>query len=212
MPAVGYATLIMCFILKENSVAKHNQRAQRKKRVNVEQSTADNPSQLEQESQVWGERASFFRRLLAMVYDTLVAVAVGMCAAMVLIVTLVVLLKNGVLDLQGFTEPADLIQASATYKLLIQLWVGLWISGFFLWFWKRGGQTIGMRAWRLRIFSTVDEPVTWPRLLIRLVSSLCGLGTLLVLLDFKNKQSLQDRLAKTEVLKLSKEANDHKSW
>lgn len=212
MPAVGYATLIVCFILKENGVAKHKQRAQRKKRVNVEQSTADNPSQLGQESQVWGERASFFRRLLAMVYDTLVAVAVGMCAAMVLIVTLVVLLKNGALDLQGFTEPADLIQASATYKLLIQLWVGLWISGFFLWFWKRGGQTIGMRAWRLRIFSTVDEPVTWPRLLIRLVFSLCGLGTLLVLLDFKNKQSLQDRLAKTEVLKLSKEANDHKSW
>lgn len=158
------------------------------------------------------ERASFFRRLLAMVYDTLVAVAVGMCAAMVMIVALVIMLKNGVLDLQGFAEPADLIQASFEYKLLIQSWVGLWVAGFFLWFWKRGGQTLGMRAWRLRIFSTVDEPVTWPRLLIRLVGSLCGLGTLLVLFDFKHKQSLQDRLAKTEVLKLTKEANDHKSW
>jgi len=88
----------------------------------------------------------------------------------------------------------------------------MWIAGFFLWFWRRGGQTLGMRAWRLRIYSTVEEPMTWPRLLIRLVASLGGLGTLLVLFDFKHKQSLQDRLAKTEVLKLTKEANDHKSW
>lgn len=158
------------------------------------------------------QRAGFFRRLLAMVYDTLVAVAVGMCAAMVLTVTLVVLLKNGVLDLRGFAEPADLIQSSLLYKTIIQVWVGAWVAGFFLWFWKKGGQTLGMRAWRLRIFSTVEEPVTWPRLLVRLVASLGGLGTLLVLFDVKNKQSLQDRLAKTEVLKLSKEANDHKSW
>lgn len=158
------------------------------------------------------QRAGFLRRLLAMVYDTLVAIAVGMCAAMVMIVALVVMLKNGVLDLQGYAEPADLIQASFVYKLLIQSWVGLWIAGFFLWFWKRGGQTLGMRAWRLRIYSTVDEPMTWARLLLRLVSSLGGLGTLLVLFDIKNKQSLQDLLAKTEVLKLSKEANDHKSW
>ena len=158
------------------------------------------------------QRAGFVRRLLAMIYDTLVATAVGMCAAMVMIVTLVVLLKNGALDLQGYAEPADLIQASAGYKLLIQTWVGVWIAGFFLWFWRRGGQTLGMRAWRLRIYSTVEEPMTWPRLFIRLVASLGGLGTLLVLFDIKNKQSLQDRLAQTEVLKLTKEANDHKSW
>ncbi len=157
-------------------------------------------------------RAGFLRRLAAMVYDTLVAVAVGMCAAMVLIVTLVVLLSNGVLDMQHYAEPSEAIQHSVLYKTLIQVWVGGWIAGFFLWFWKRGGQTLGMRAWRLRIFSTVDEPVTWPRLLIRLVASLGGLGTLLVLFDIKHKQSLQDRLAKTEVLALTKAANDHKSW
>lgn len=158
------------------------------------------------------KRAGFFRRLAAMIYDTLVAIAVGMCAAMVMIVTMVVLLKNGVLDLQGYAEPADLIQASLLYKTLIQVWVGGWIVGFFLWFWKRGGQTLGMRAWRLRIYSTVDEPMTWSRLIVRLIASVGGLGTLLVLLDFKNKQSLQDRVAKTEVVQLTKEANDHKSW
>ncbi|GFD84632.1 RDD family protein [Alteromonas sp. KUL150] len=194
-------------------MARHDKKV--KKRLSAPKSSTtaehESASSADSESETL-ERAGFIRRLLAMVYDTLVATAVGMCAAMVMIVTLVVMLKNGTLDLQGYAEPADLIQASFGYKLLIQAWVGLWIAGFFLWFWRRGGQTLGMRAWRLRIYSTVEEPMTWPRLFIRLFASLGGLGTLLVLFDFKNKQSLQDRLAKTEVLKLSKEANDHKSW
>lgn len=158
------------------------------------------------------KRAGFVRRLLAMVYDTLVAIAVGMCAAMVMIVVLVVLLSNGILDLQGYDDPSALIQHSFLYKTLIQIWVGLWIVGFFLWFWKNGGQTIGMRAWRLRIYSTVEAPMGWGRLVLRLLASLGGLGTLLVLFDLKHKQSLQDRVANTEVLQLTKEANDHKSW
>ncbi|MDC8832505.1 RDD family protein [Alteromonas gilva] len=157
-------------------------------------------------------RAGFVRRLAAMIYDALVATAVGMCAAMVLIVALVVSLKNGWLSLQGYGEPNELLQQSVLYKTLIQVWVVLWVSVFFLWFWKRGGQTLGMRAWRLRIFSTTDAPVTWSRLVLRLVSSLAGLGTLLVLFDVNNKLSLQDRVAKTEVLKLTKEQNNHKSW
>ena len=192
-------------------MAKNKTRPQQRVRNKSEKSASAEPNTA-QPANDFGERAGFFRRLAAMVYDVLVAVAVGMCAAMVVIVTLIVMLKNGGLDMQGFAEPADLIQASTGYKLLIQSWVGLWVAGFFLWFWKRGGQTLGMRAWRLRIFSTVEEPVTMTRLITRLVGSLFGLGTLLVLFDVKEKQSLQDRLAKTEVLKLSKEANDHKSW
>lgn len=157
-------------------------------------------------------RAGFVRRLAAMIYDTLVATAVAMCAAMVLIVTLVVLLHNGVLSMGGHTTPSDAIQASTLYQTAIQLWVLAWVIGFFLWFWKRGGQTLGMRAWRLRIYSTTEQPMTWKRLILRLVFSLAGLGTLLVLFDFKHKQSLQDRVAKTEIITLTKEANDHKSW
>ena len=159
-----------------------------------------------------GQRAGFVRRLAAMVYDTLVATAVGMCAAMVIIVAMVVMIHNGVLDNLGFEQPYEAIQSSLLYKSIIQAWVLIWVTGFFLWFWKKGGQTLGMRAWRLRIYSTVDAPMTWGRLILRLVASLGGLGTLLVLLDFKNKQSLQDRIAKTEMLVLTKNANDHKNW
>lgn len=179
-----------------------------KKVKSIPQKTAEQPQVPTEPS----TRAGFMRRLAAMIYDALVATAVGMCAAMALIVVLVVSLKNGWLDLQGYTEPNELLGESIMYKTIIQIWVGLWVAGFFLWFWKHGGQTLGMRAWRLRIFSTNDAPVTWSRLLLRLIASLGGLGTLLVLFDVKNKQSFQDRVAQTEVLKLTKEQNNHKSW
>jgi uncharacterized RDD family membrane protein YckC len=165
-----------------------------------------------QTSQSSFPRAGFFRRLAALVYDTLVAVAVGMVAAMVMLITLLLLVENSVLDNQGYENFSDLFQHVPQYQHLLQVWVALWVVGFFLWFWRNGGQTIGMRAWRLRIFSTNDKTFGYGRALLRLISSLGGIGTLLVLVDFKNKQSLQDRIAGTEILYLSKEANHHAAW
>jgi uncharacterized RDD family membrane protein YckC len=147
-----------------------------------------------------------------MIYDLLVAVAVGMCAAMVMLVTMLILTENQILDNQGYEHFSDLIQHSYSFQLTLQIWVGLWVMFFFLWFWRNGGQTIGMRAWRLRLFSTNDKPFGYGRAFIRLICSLGGLGSLLVLIDFKSKQSLQDRLANTEILVLTKETNHHTAW
>ncbi|GAA0858660.1 RDD family protein [Aliiglaciecola litoralis] len=157
-------------------------------------------------------RASFFRRLAAMIYDILVAVAVGMCAGLIFLVVTLISFQNGWIDQQGYAHFMDFFQQSLLFNTLAQAWVGLWIVGFFLWFWKNGGQTIGMRAWRLRLFSTTDQPMSYGRALLRIVCSLGGLGTLLVLFDFKNKQALQDRIANTEMLVLSIDANHHKAW
>ncbi|MBC3765499.1 RDD family protein [Neptunicella marina] len=164
------------------------------------------------DSQTNYPRAGIFRRLAAMVYDTLVAVAVAMCAAMVMILPMVIMLNNGVIDMQGYAFPSDFIGHSMWARALIQIWVILWVAGFFLWFWKHGGQTLGMRAWRLRILSTNEQPLTYPRLMLRMISSLLGAGTLLAIIDFKSKLSLQDRIAKTEVVSLTKEQNHHRSW
>ena len=157
-------------------------------------------------------RAGFFRRLASMVYDVLVAVAVGMCAAMVMLVTMLLLVENNILDYQGYEHFSDLIQNAYSYQLTLQIWVALWVVGFFLWFWRNGGQTIGMRAGRLRLFSISDQPFGYGRALLRLIFSFGGLGTLMVLIDFKSKQSLQDRIAKTEILVLTKADNHHEAW
>jgi uncharacterized RDD family membrane protein YckC len=157
-------------------------------------------------------RAGFFRRLAAMIYDILVAVAVGMCAAMVMLVALLLMTENGLIDNLGHEHFSDVIRHSLLYQTILQVWVASWVIGFFLWFWRNGGQTIGMRAWRLRLFSTSEQSMGYGRAFIRLLCSLGGLGTLLVLVDFKCKQSLQDRIAKTEMLVLSKNANHHTAW
>lgn len=157
-------------------------------------------------------RAVFFRRLAAMIYDALVAVAVATCAGMVAVLAFVLLMENGVLDMGGHEHTSDMIQQTPVYQYVIQAWVLGWVLIFFLWFWRNGGQTVGMRAWRLRIMSTTGQPLSYGRILLRLVCSLGGLGTLLVLIDFKQRQSLQDRIADTEVLTLTKEANHHRTW
>lgn len=157
-------------------------------------------------------RAGFFRRIAAMIYDLLVAVAVAMCAGLVYMLIILISFENGLIPKQGFEHFMDFFQQSVLFKTIAQIWVGAWIIGFFLWFWRNGGQTIGMRAWRLRLFSTTDNPMGYGRALLRILASMGGLGTLLVLFDVKNKQSLQDRLAKTEMLVLTKQANHHKAW
>jgi uncharacterized RDD family membrane protein YckC len=158
-------------------------------------------------------RAGFFRRLAAMIYDALVATAVGMLSGLIFQVVVLILFQTELLENGGFENYMDYFQSSDTLQLIANAWVALWIMGFFLWFWKHGGQTLGMRAWRLKIYNLKDEGnISYARLFLRLVMSFLGLGTLLVLLDVKNRQSLQDRVAQTEVLYLSIEANDHKNW
>ncbi|GGO65391.1 RDD family protein [Bowmanella pacifica] len=157
-------------------------------------------------------RAGFLRRLAAMIYDALVALAVFMVAGILITVLLIILLENGVLDKQGYQHSMEVIGHSNVFSGIIFGWSALWTLGFFLWFWRNGGQTIGMRAWRLRLFSTNEQPMGYGRALLRLICSLGGLGTLLVLVDIKHKLSLQDRLAHTEMLVLSKDANHHKAW
>ena len=43
---------------------------------------------------------------------------------------------------------------------------------FFGWFWTHGGQTLGMRAWKLRIQQSGGETISWRQVTIRFVSGL----------------------------------------
>ncbi|MEP1383426.1 MAG: RDD family protein, partial [Paraglaciecola sp.] len=131
---------------------------------------------------------------------------------LIMLICFLVLFESNIINKGGHEHFMDLMQASVVYPMILQTWVAFWVVIFFLWFWRNGGQTIGMRAWRLRLFSTNDKPFGYGRALLRLICSLGGLGTLLVLFDVKSKLSLQDRLTNTEILVLSKEANHHASW
>lgn len=147
--------------------------------------------------------AGFFKRLAAWVYDFLVAVAIAMLATVLALILLSIVIALGWVVIPEGQDPAGVLTQ------------GYWFTGylvislicFFGYFWRKGGQTIGMRAWRLQVVTENQEKMTWKQVVIRAVTSLGGLGTLLSLVDFKTKLALQDRLSKTRVVQLSKEQN-----
>ena len=150
-------------------------------------------------------RASFWRRFASLIYDSLVVISLSMLTAILYFAAIQGLIG---LDLIAQTEdPAALIQDSPLlYGIRSALFVGVNII-FFVYFWTKSGQTIGMRAWRLKVQTRDGKLISWSQAVIRSVTALLGLGNLVVLVDFKNKRALQDYLSKTEVVALTKEEN-----
>ncbi|MGL1957072.1 MAG: RDD family protein [Colwellia sp.] len=152
-------------------------------------------------------RAGFRRRFGSWVYDVLIAFAVYMVAGAVSFLLFNLFIKFGVIAMQNFEHSIDLQRSSLIYSTLIYGWNIAWVSFFFIYFWAKSGQTLGMKAWRLRLQNQDGTRITIMTGLKRLLPTLLGLGNLTVIFDRKNKLSLQDRLTKTEVVVLSLEAN-----
>jgi len=87
-----------------------------------------------------GRPASFARRLASALYDLLLNVAIAMIA----------------------TFPFLLVFGDATHgwkRHLLQAWVVAVIGFYYVWFWVRGGQTLPMKTWRLRLVTVeTGEP------------------------------------------------------
>lgn len=85
----------------------------------------------------------------------------------------------------------------------------LTISGYFLWCWSHGGQTLAMKTWRIRIVTASGAPLTSLKALQRLLlTATCllpaGIGFWWALWD-KDRQFLHDRLAGTRLVLLEKQ-------
>jgi uncharacterized RDD family membrane protein YckC len=152
-------------------------------------------------------RAGFRRRLASWVYDLLLAVAVYMTSGAVSFLIILVLVYFSVFDLQGFEHLSDTIAGTYWLRWPNELWKFGWVAFFFVWFWSKSGQTLGMKAWRLRVQNQDGSLISKTTGLKRIIPTLLGLGNLAVLIDRENKLSLQDRLTHTEVVLLSLEAN-----
>jgi uncharacterized RDD family membrane protein YckC len=74
---------------------------------------------------------------------------------------------------------------------------------FFIWFWTHGGQTLGMRAWRLKVVGVDGGPIGWRAAVVRcfgaiLSWSALGLGYLWILVD-REKLAWHDRMSATRL-------------
>ena len=87
---------------------------------------------------------------------------------------------------------------------LLQAWIVFVVGAYFVWFWTRGGQTLPMKTWRIRLVRHDGAPVGTGRAVHRyglaiLGIAALGLGFFWALLD-RDRQFLHDRLAGTALI------------
>jgi len=130
------------------------------------------------------------RRLAAQCYDALVLAAVVLFATVP-----VVLLAGGSPATPG---------GHALFQLYLLTVAYLFFGGF----WVHGGQTLGMRAWRLRVVDVGGGAVSWRQALLRFLGGLLswaalGAGYLWVLVD-RDKCAWHDRISGTRLMLVPK--------
>jgi uncharacterized RDD family membrane protein YckC len=91
-------------------------------------------------------------------------------------------------------------------RTLLQLFLLTVFAAYFLWCWLRGGQTLAMKAWRIRLVSADGRRVTAAAALRRFALAvvlvpLAGVGVIWALFD-RERQFLHDRLAGTRLVLL----------
>ncbi len=121
-----------------------------------------------------------------MLYEALVLIAIAIAVSF---------LFHGTIDTQLDGLPRTLFQ--------IYLW--LVIGFYFMWCWLRGGQTLPMKAWKLRVISADGQGITATQATLRYlyawISLLSlGIGFLWAFID-KDRQFLHDRFARTRIVK-----------
>ncbi|MDQ7075693.1 MAG: RDD family protein [Gammaproteobacteria bacterium] len=132
--------------------------------------------------------APLLRRLAALFYDLFLLIAVLFFAS-----ALAVAINQAPIPKQN---------------LGFQLYLLLVTYIFFAWFWTHGGETLGMRAWRLQLQSSQGGAITWRISLIRFMAAIpsllfFGCGYWWVLIDPK-KRSWHDRLSHSQLCLLEK--------
>jgi uncharacterized RDD family membrane protein YckC len=104
-----------------------------------------------------------FRRLAGVVYD-----ALGLLAVLCLATAVALPVTHGL--------------AIAPENPVFQVYLMAIAFLYLGWFWTRAGQTVAMRAWRLRVVDVHGDLIAWRRALARFVAALLPVLPVLLLL------------------------------
>ena len=94
---------------------------------------------------------------------------------------------------------------SGLIRSLFQIYLIVILGLYFVWCWHRGGQTLPMKTWKLRLVSAGGGPVSVRRAALRyllacLSFALAGTGLVWAVFD-RDRQFLHDRLAGTRIVR-----------
>ena len=135
------------------------------------------------------ELAGLGRRLASLLYESLLMLGV---------LALVFMVPYLVLGMVWHIAPAGWVAWIHVYVVM---------GAYFVWYWRRRGQTLAMQTWRLRIVRASDGrspslAAAWLRYTLAWPSVLCfGLGLIWAVVD-RDGQFLHDRLAGTRIVLL----------
>ncbi|PMR74312.1 RDD family protein [Billgrantia endophytica] len=144
--------------------------------------------------------AGLGRRLGGMMYDAFLVAAIWI---------LIAILHLGFLRLV-LGLAAEEVGDGSLQRLTLQLLLLVGAFLFFAFSWTRGGMTLGMQAWRLRVQTLDGRQITWAQSLVRYVVAWVslatfGLGYAWVLFD-SERRSWPDIVSGTRVVVLPKPA------
>ncbi|MER2494055.1 RDD family protein [Catenovulum sediminis] len=154
------------------------------------------------------KRAGFVRRLGAWVYDALIITALMLLASSLALAFIYALNSMQLIELPMGMDVSEYARTNWLYRFYLIFC----FFGFYIWFWRRGGQTAGMKTWRLQLRSLDGDKLTHLQCILRLIFSLFGLSNLWVIFPWSKKRALHDIMSGTEVVVLSKEENKHVNW
>jgi uncharacterized RDD family membrane protein YckC len=135
--------------------------------------------------------AGFGRRLAALIYDAV------LIAAMLIMYTFAALL---------LAHGAALVPATVgAWTYLYRAGLVALLLGYYLVNWLRSGQTLGMRAWRIRAVTDSGDPLSLKASVLRMGFGLlawapAALGVLWLYLDSEHL-AVHDRLSRTRVIR-----------
>jgi uncharacterized RDD family membrane protein YckC len=134
------------------------------------------------------------RRLAAILYDSVLVFALLILAFALLVIPLGMWL--------------DIDAGQIARNPLARLYLAAVIAGFFCWFWLRGGETLGMRTWRIKLVRDDGRPLTLKDCLLRQGAALLswaalGLGFAWSLFD-PDRLTWHDRLTGTRLVMVKK--------
>ena len=133
------------------------------------------------------EHAGWSRRVLCMVYESLIVLALLLVGGLV-----AVWLPAGENGVEGGS------------RIVLQTWIAVLLGAYFAGCWWRFGQTLAMKTWRLVVTAADRKPLSPGHAMSRLLLAAATLPVSILwpLID-SERQFLHDRLAGTRVWRIT---------